>query len=63
MVRAARDAFLRFGRGRGHPARLNMGDCMAYAVARSRLGVKGGVSWEPGAEVVSMEPNVRVRRE
>ena len=34
MVRAARDAFLRFGRGRGHPARLNMGDCMAYAVAK-----------------------------
>jgi ribonuclease VapC len=31
----ATDAFLRFGRGRGHPARLNFGDCMAYAVAKS----------------------------
>jgi ribonuclease VapC len=29
---AALDAFLRFGRGR-HPAGLNFGDCMAYAVA------------------------------
>ncbi|HEY3824798.1 MAG TPA: type II toxin-antitoxin system VapC family toxin [Bryobacteraceae bacterium] len=29
---AAMMAFLRFGRGR-HPAALNFGDCMAYAVA------------------------------
>ena|SRR5579862_3392952 len=29
---AATVAFLRFGRGR-HPAALNFGDCMAYAVA------------------------------
>jgi ribonuclease VapC len=29
---AAASAFLRFGRGR-HPAALNLGDCMAYAVA------------------------------
>ncbi len=28
------EAFERFGRGR-HPARLNMGDCFAYACARS----------------------------
>ncbi|HXP05900.1 MAG TPA: type II toxin-antitoxin system VapC family toxin [Stellaceae bacterium] len=38
------DAFAGFGRG-NHPARLNMGDCFAYACARS-LGVpllcKGG---------------------
>ena len=27
------EAFERFGRGR-HPARLNFGDCMAYAVAK-----------------------------
>ncbi|HZU28018.1 MAG TPA: type II toxin-antitoxin system VapC family toxin [Bryobacteraceae bacterium] len=31
-VHAATTAFLRFGRGR-HPARLNFGDCMSYAVA------------------------------
>jgi len=34
---AAIEAFDRFGRG-NHPARLNMGDCFAYACARS-LGV------------------------
>lgn len=28
-------AFERFGKGR-HPAKLNMGDCFAYAVAKSR---------------------------
>lgn len=33
MYCAAVDAFDRFGRGR-HPAKLNFGDCMAYAVAR-----------------------------
>lgn len=30
----ARDAYRRFGKGSGHPARLNMGDCFAYALAR-----------------------------
>ncbi|MBL8552772.1 MAG: type II toxin-antitoxin system VapC family toxin [Phenylobacterium sp.] len=29
----ALDAFLRFGRG-NHPARLNLGDCFAYALAK-----------------------------
>lgn len=29
----ARVAYQRFGRGSGHPARLNMGDCFAYALA------------------------------
>jgi ribonuclease VapC len=29
----ARDAFQRLGKGR-HPARLNLGDCFAYALAR-----------------------------
>ena len=32
---AALDAFARFGKGR-HPARLNMGDCFAYACASAR---------------------------
>jgi ribonuclease VapC len=31
----ARTAFLRFGKGR-HPARLNLGDCVSYALAQSR---------------------------
>jgi ribonuclease VapC len=28
------DAHLRFGKGRGHPARLNLGDCFSYAAAQ-----------------------------
>jgi ribonuclease VapC len=28
-------AFARYGKGRGHPAQLNMGDCFAYAVAKT----------------------------
>jgi ribonuclease VapC len=31
----ALSAFARFGKGRGHPAQLNMGDCFAYASAIS----------------------------
>jgi len=30
----AADAVARYGRGSGHPARLNFGDCLSYAVAR-----------------------------
>ncbi len=38
------EAFLRFGKGR-HPAKLNFGDCMSYALAKSLdvpLLFKGG---------------------
>jgi ribonuclease VapC len=35
LVDIARDAFLRYGKGR-HPAGLNMGDCAAYALAKAR---------------------------
>src|SRR5580704_5163979 len=28
-------AFSRYGKGRGHPAQLNLGDCFAYAMARN----------------------------
>ena len=34
-ARVARDVYRDFGRGSGHPARLNFGDCFAYALARS----------------------------
>jgi ribonuclease VapC len=34
----ALEAFARYGKGRGHPARLNLGDCFAYAMAK-RYGV------------------------
>lgn len=33
QARIARDAYRDFGRGSGHPARLNFGDCFAYALA------------------------------
>lgn len=32
-ARVAREAYRRFGRGSGSPARLNYGDCFAYALA------------------------------
>ncbi|WP_028925276.1 type II toxin-antitoxin system VapC family toxin [Pseudonocardia acaciae] len=34
QARVARAAYRDFGRGSGHPARLNFGDCFAYALAR-----------------------------
>jgi len=34
-AQAALAAFARYGKGRGHPAQLNLGDCFAYAVARN----------------------------
>jgi len=34
-IRKALAASARHGKGRGHPARLNMGDCLAYAMARN----------------------------
>lgn len=36
QARIARDAYRRYGRGSGHPARLNYGDCFAYALAVTR---------------------------
>jgi ribonuclease VapC len=45
MADTASRAFVRFGKASGHPARLNFGDCMAYAVSavmRAPLLFKGG---------------------
>lgn len=36
LARVARDAYRDFGRGSGHRARLNVGDCFAYALASQR---------------------------
>ena len=33
--RLALDARARYGKGTGHPARLNIGDCFAYAYAKA----------------------------
>jgi ribonuclease VapC len=35
QARVARDAYRDFGRGSGHAARLNFGDCFAFALART----------------------------
>ncbi|HMN73156.1 MAG TPA: type II toxin-antitoxin system VapC family toxin [Rhodoblastus sp.] len=35
QARLAREAYRDFGRGSGHPARLNFGDCFAYALAKA----------------------------
>jgi ribonuclease VapC len=36
QLAAARDAFRRYGKGTGHPAALNFGDCFSYALAKTR---------------------------
>lgn len=35
QARLARQAYRDFGRGSGHPARLNFGDCFSYALAKA----------------------------
>lgn len=35
QARIARDAYRDFGEGSGHPAKLNFGDCFAYALAKT----------------------------
>jgi len=35
QARIARAAYRDFGRGSGHPARLNYGDCFSYALAKA----------------------------
>lgn len=45
QARVALEADRRYGRGTGHPARLNFGDCLAYAAAKAHdapLLFKGG---------------------
>ena len=45
QARIAREAYRTFGKGSGHKARLNFGDCFAYALARvtgEPLLYKGG---------------------
>jgi ribonuclease VapC len=32
----AREAYRDFGKGSGHPARLNFGDCFSYALAKAK---------------------------
>lgn len=61
MADIASRAFATFGKASGHPAKLNFGDCMAYAVAvalRAPLLFKGG---DFGATDVTAHPaSIRV---
>ncbi len=34
QARIAREAYRDFGKGSGHPAQLNLGDCFSYALAK-----------------------------
>lgn len=36
QARIAREAYRDFGRGSGHAAKLNFGDCFAYALAKAK---------------------------
>ena len=36
QARIARAAYRDFGKGSGHPAKLNFGDCFAYALAKAK---------------------------
>ncbi len=36
QAQIARDAYRDFGKGSGHPAQLNLGDCFAYALAKDK---------------------------
>lgn len=36
QLQLARSAYAVYGRGSGHPAALNLGDCFSYALAKSR---------------------------
>lgn len=63
QARLAREAYQRFGRGSGHPARLNLGDCFAYALARDTgepLLFKGRDFAQTDIELV-VEPDPRKR--
>ncbi len=45
QARIAREAYRDFGKTSGHPAKLNLGDCFAYALAKVQaepLLFKGG---------------------
>ncbi len=35
QARIGREAYRDFGKGSGHPAQLNFGDCFPYALARA----------------------------
>ncbi|MGH9506635.1 MAG: type II toxin-antitoxin system VapC family toxin [Terriglobales bacterium] len=58
QARIARAAYRDFGRGSGHPARLNLGDCFTYALAkaaREPVLCKGGDFARTDLELIPLE--------
>ena len=56
-VLEAKVAYARFGKGTGHPARLNSGDCVSYALAKREgmaLAFKGESFHHTDLEVVKL---------
>jgi ribonuclease VapC len=56
-VLEAKVAYARFGKGTGHPARLNFGDCVSYALAKREgtvLAFKGEDFHHTDLEVVKL---------
>ena len=63
MADVASRAFLAYGRASGHPAKLNFGDCMAYAVSaamRAPLLFKGGDF--PRTDVLAHPASIRAQK-
>lgn len=59
QARLARQAYADFGKGSGHPAGLNFGDCLSYALAidlREPLLFKGGDFAHTGVQSALGEP-------
>ena len=62
QAQIARDAYRDFGKGSGHPAKLNFGDCFAYALARESgepLLFKGGDFTH--TDIIAALPSARAR--
>jgi ribonuclease VapC len=59
QAQIAREAYRDFGKGSGHPARLNFGDCFAYALAKDvgeALLFKGSDFAHTGIVIAVSEP-------
>jgi len=56
MADVATRAFSAFGRPSGHPARLNFGDCLAYAVAMDMRAPLLFKSWDVDRTDVMAHP-------
>jgi uncharacterized protein with PIN domain len=61
-ARITREAYRDFGQGSGHPARLNFGDCFAYALARATSEPccsRGAISRTPTSRLLGHDFRIR----